>query len=228
MRVFVHGSGRTGHAAWPTLAADAGTFLDIDSLCPVSKQLDTLSTAMRHAPDATVVAHSWGGTLIALAMARGLVRPAALVLIEPALFDLARANESVSEHIAVMTDARALADAGDLRGFWNLVKPMMFGAEATDDAWATDEPHAARFARLTAPWGFDLERSLPELPPTLVITGAWWDGYEAIAHALVARGARHLQLVGAQHRPQDLPGFGSALSEFESEVATARRAHDLS
>ena len=209
------------------LAADAGTFLAIDPLLPVEEQAALLAVELGRAPDATVVAHSWGGTLVGIAMAHHGARPAALVLVEPALFDLARTNESVRKHVSVMTDARALADAGDLRGFWDLVKPMMFGAEATDDAWATDEPHAARSARLTAPWGFDLERSLPELPPALVITGAWWDGYEAIAHALVARGARHLQLVGAQHRPQDLTGFSPAVSEFECDVATERRAHDL-
>ena len=216
MRVFVHGSGRTGRAAWPALAADAGTFLDIDPLLPVEEQAALLTAELGRAPDATVVAHSWGGTLVGIAMAHHGARPAALVLVEPALFDLARANESVRDHIAVMTDARALADAGDLRGFWNLVKPLIFGADATDDAWAADAPHAARFARLTLPWGFELNATLPDLPPTLVITGGWWAGYEAIAHALVERGAEHVKLSGAGHRPQDLPDFTRMLDDWQS------------
>lgn len=198
------------------LASDAGTFLAIDPLLPVEKQAALLADALSHTPDATVVAHSWGGTLVGIAMAHNGARPAALVLVEPALFDLAPTNESVRDHISVMTDARALADAGDLRGFWDLVKPMMFGAEATDDAWAADEPHAARFARLTVPWGFDLDAALRELPPTLVITGASWDGYEAIAHALVQRGAEHAKLSGAGHRPQDLPDFTRMLDDWQS------------
>ncbi|RZT62359.1 alpha/beta hydrolase family protein [Microcella alkaliphila] len=198
------------------LDADSGTFLDIDPLRPVEEQTALFAEALSRTPDATVVAHSWGGTLVGIAMAHDVARPTALVLVEPAMFDLARTNESVSHHIDVMTDARTLADAGDLRGFWNLVKPMMFGAQATDDDWKEDEPHAARFAQLTLPWGFDLDEALPGLPPTLVITGAWWDGYEAIAQSLVGRGAQHIQLQGAGHRPQDLPGFSRVLNDWKA------------
>lgn len=50
--------------------------------------------------------------------------------------------------------------------------------------------------------------------PTLVVTGGWNDEYEAIAERLARSGAERVELSGSKHRPQDHPGFESALADF--------------
>lgn len=212
MRVYLHGSGRSGRDAWPSaLVADA-VFADVAAVDGNDAKIAELS---RITPRGSVlVAHSAGAVSAVLAIHRKAVSVEALVLLEPALYDVARGMPAVEQHIEVVTRARALADSGDLCGFWRVVRPVMFGGPAEREKWKTEEALAARFASVELPWGHAVRPDMIEGVRTLVITGGWNDEYEAIAAVLVTHGATHQQLVGNEHRPQDHPEFEAALQDF--------------
>ena len=164
--------------------------------------------------DALVVAHSLGAVPAALAYRAGDLPASHVVLLEPALYDVARGQGAVERHITAMTEARECAEAGDLFGFWQIVGPLMLGRPATRDSWHEDQTLARLLADVDAPWGHGIEGSVFAAVPTLVVTGDWSDEYEGIAQQMTVAGAEHVCLPGAKHRPQDHPGFESVLSEF--------------
>jgi alpha-beta hydrolase superfamily lysophospholipase len=177
-----------------------------------------VASPLRQAPGAAVVvAHSLGAVPVALACAAGDLPVSHVVLLEPALYDVARGHDAVEAHVGPMTEAHGRARRGDLYGFWQVVAPMMFGREATREAWSEDEELAQRFAAMDPPWGHGIDASVFADVPTLVVTGAWNDEYEAIAERLTAAGAAHVRVPGARHRPQDHPGFEPALAAFLRE-----------
>lgn len=163
---------------------------------------------------AIMIAHSAGAVPAVLAVANRRISIAHLVLLEPALYDIARGVPAIEQHIGGMTQARAHAAAGDMFAFWSIVRPMMFGGSADREQWRVEREIAERFATIELPWGHGVTASMIADVPTLVITGDWNDEYEAIATALAARGAVHRHLVGNQHRPQDHPGFENLVWEF--------------
>ncbi len=205
MRVYVHGSGRTGRDAWPLASLDDAACVDFPTSLSLEQRIVELSAITP--PEATVIAHSAGAIPAILATARGRIDVSALVLVEPALYDIARGVPAVEHHIEAMTSARQSADGDDLLGFWSIVRPMMFGAPADAASWNSERKLAAHFASIELPWGHDVSADMVTGVPTHVITGGWNDEYEAIAAALVTAGASHAQLIGNEHRPQDHPDF---------------------
>lgn len=172
--------------------------------------------ALAHLTSGTpiVIAHSAGAVPAVLAIMQSRISVARLVLLEPALYDIARGVSAIEKHIGTMTEARNRADEGDLFGFWSLVRPMMFGGPPDTKKWATERETADRFATMEPPWGHGVTADMVATLPTLVITGAWNDEYEAIAEVLAANGAIHRQLIGHQHRPQDHPDFEVLVQDF--------------
>ncbi|GAA5115021.1 hypothetical protein GCM10023339_21350 [Alloalcanivorax gelatiniphagus] len=213
MRFYVHGAGRGGRDAWPAQSEVDAVFADHSS-APRTGEKAELVAGQLPGGDVVVVAHSLGAVPVALAYAAGDLPVSQVVLLEPALYDVARGDDAVEAHVGPMTHARARAERGDLYGFWQVVAPMMFGREASRDDWAEDEELARRFATIDPPWGHGLDATVFADVPTLVLTGGWNDEYEAIARRLVDAGAVHVQLPGARHRPQDHPGFEGALATF--------------
>ncbi|WP_223625115.1 hypothetical protein [Microbacterium sp. EST19A] len=71
------------------------------------------------------------------------------------------------------------------------------GGRRGEDAWAT----------INLPWGHGVRDRMLDGIPTLVVTGGWNAEHERIAAILDARGAQHVVIDGAAHRPQDLPPF---------------------
>lgn len=209
----MHGAGRAGREAWPE-QPDAGAVFADHSAC--SRMLGKADVVGEQCPDGdvVVVAHSLGAVPTALAHRAGDISASHMVLLEPALYDIARGEDAVERHIVPMTQARERAGQGDLFGYWQIVGPLMFGREATRDSWEEDQDLARRFAEMDPPWGYAIEASVFAGIPTMVVTGTWNDEYEAIAERLVRAGATHVSLSGAEHRPQDHPGFEPALSEF--------------
>jgi hypothetical protein len=134
-----------------------------------------------------------------------------LVLIEPALYDVARGDPAIERHVGAMERARARLAEGDLRDCWEIVRPLMFGSEFDPLAWDAERERAEAFAAVPSPWGHGIEAAAIAGIPTLVVTGGWNAEYEAIAQALAAAGADHRVLEGAGHRPQDLPGLARLL-----------------
>ncbi len=205
MRVYIHGAGRTGRDAWPNASPDDALFAEFDSALSLDARVDEI--AILTLPAAVVIAHSAGAVPSVLAVSRRKMSPRALVLVEPALYDVARGAPAIERHIERMTVARRRADAGDLFGFWEIVRPMMFGAAAERDAWDAEHERASRFAAIDLPWGHGIAARALTGIPTLVVTGAWNDEYEAIGAALADAGATHVALAGYGHRPQDHPHF---------------------
>lgn len=209
MKVFVHGSGRTGRDAWPSVGATGSVFLDLGAAESLPAKVRAIASAT--ADGDTVVAHSSGAVAVVLALQAGRIAPARLVLVEPALYDVARGAAPIESHIGAMTAARGRAAAGDLFGFWAIVRPLMFGGPVDEDLWDGEQELAERFASVDPPWGHGLEATDLATTPTLVVTGAWNEEYEAIAAALARHGARHVHLGGHRHRPQDHPDFQGLL-----------------
>lgn len=183
---------------------------DHSTVAPVPRKMDLI---MQQCPDedVVVVAHSIGAVPVAPACAAGALAASHVVLIEPALYDVARGHHAIERHVSAMNEARERAGMGDLFGFWQIVAPLMFGGPATSDGWQDDEPVAQRFADIEPPWGHGIRASVFDGVPTLVVTGDWNLEYEAIAAVLDTAGARHVHLRGAKHRPQDHSDFESVL-----------------
>lgn len=211
-RLHVHGGGRRGEDAWPHVTDPAARFV---SFAPDTTIDDQVAILVDEIIDrrTLVFAHSIGAVPAVLATARR--DPAGLVLIEPALYDIARGDAAIERHIAIVTEARALASSGDIRGFWAILRPLMFGGPFDSARWHEEEPLAQRWATVNLPWGHGVREQMLDGIPTLVVTGGWNAEYERIAAILDARGAQHVVIDGAAHRPQDLPPFRAAVEGFE-------------
>lgn len=212
MKVYVHGAGRVGHDAWPLMSHDDALFTELSHEHLFEEKAREL--AQLTPTRAALIAHSAGAVTAVLAIARFAVAPEAVVLVEPALFDIARGSMAVERHIGAVTDARRYASQGDLLGFWQRFRPMFFGGPADAEAWADEQRTAEKFAAMELPWGHGIDAESMRQVPTLVVTGAWNDEYEEIAAELVRHGASHVQLSGFQHRPQDHPDFAGVVDGF--------------
>lgn len=215
-RVFLHGAGRRGTAAWPSRASESGTFLSFPPGSSVEAQAGALVAGER---DRTplLFAHSIGAVAAVRAVADGL-RVSGLVLVEPALYDIARGDAPIERHIAVVTEARARAAEDDLYGFWALFRPLMFGGPLDRASWPDERAVAEHWATANLPWGHGIrEHSLAGVP-ALVVTGGWNEEYELIARRLVDVGAEQIVLSGFTHRPQDHPDFPAAVTAFEQSL----------
>ena len=213
VRYYVHGAGRSGAQAWPEQAAETAVFADHGSAGSAAEKAAAVGQQAPATPYA-VVAHSLGAVITVLAMRGHNLSPSHLVLVEPALYDIARGNPAIEAHIEPMTRARDRAKKGDLFGYWQIVKPMLFGKTATGDAWDKDQEIAARFASLEAPWGHQIDPAFARSVPTLVLTGGWNDEYEAIATVLAQAGASTVVLAGKDQRVQDHPDFHATVEAF--------------
>ena len=211
MRFYVHGAGRAGREAWPAQSDHAAVFAD-HSAATTAPDKAALLREQCPPGDVVLFAHSLGAVPAALGLdATSLSH---VVLLEPALYDVARGHGAVEAHISAMTTARQHADAGDLFGYWQVVAPLMFGRPASKKAWEEDEQLATRFAAVGPPWGQGIDATVFGAVPTLVVTGGWNDEYEAIAERLAEAGASHVHLAGHRHRPQDHPGFEGLVADF--------------
>lgn len=201
MRVYIYGAGRRGHDAWPSIPDQGSRFLSLDFTGPMDANVASLASLTP--PNAVAFAHSAGAVPLFLALQARQIAPRALVLLEPGLYDVARGDPAIEDHIDAMTRARVLSQSG-------------FGGPAERSHWEEEREVAARFEAKQPPWGFGVESSAMTGLPTLVITGAWNAEYEAIASVLVEEGASHVQLPGTNHRPQDHPEFAGTVDEFLS------------
>lgn len=214
MRLYVHGAGRSGASAWPLADRHDALFTQRTGV-GVEELVDEIGVIAPHQPS-MLLAHSLGAVSAVLAMASGLVAVERLVLVEPALYDIARGDSAVERHIEVMTRARSAAAAGDLFGYWQIVRPLIFGGEADPLTWDEEQLRAEGFAALGVPWGYDVTLDTLEATPILVVTGGWNAEYEAIASTLARHGATHEVLAGSRHRPQDDPRFPGVVDTFNT------------
>ncbi len=216
-RLYVHGAGRRGAAAWPQVDAADADFVSFPRESSVAEQADALVASC--GDRMLIFAHSIGAVPVVLAANR--LNIAGLVLVEPALYDIARGDEAIERHIGIVSEARAQADAGDLRSFWAILRPLMFGGPFDPATWDDERLLARRWATTNLPWGHGVRAAMLTDIPTLVITGGWNAEYERIAGALASDTTTHVVLTGAAHRAQDAPGFGAVVAAFESELMRA-------
>lgn len=211
MDLYVSGGQRTPEQSWPVRRAGNSAVLPIDTRHESGRSAAVIAESIT-SPDAVLFAHSY--TAIPALMAAQIHPVSGLVFVEPAFYDAARGVRSVEHHIAAMSTARERLASDDLEGYWAIVRPLMFGGPADPADWAEESVIARRFSERTLPWGHDLPLDVVDVTPTLVVTGAWNDEYEAIAGVLVARGAHHVHLEGHGHRAQDHAGFADAVTDF--------------
>ncbi|WP_104430972.1 hypothetical protein [Kineococcus xinjiangensis] len=226
--IFVHGAGRGGAAAWSAQRDAPGfagaVWLDwreqVTTPGPlaadfVDSQLEAILARAWTSLD--VVAHSGGALAALLAAQRSPGRVRSLVLLEPACFALARGRAAVEEHVSAM--APALARAGD-PGVDDVEYARRFFAALGAPAPPAETPeHLLALRRLRtvpAPWAVDLDPTVVEQTPTLVITGGWLPLYEETAQALAELSARHEVLTGHGHRPQDHPDANALIRAFQA------------
>ncbi|WP_449408155.1 hypothetical protein [Microbacterium maritypicum] len=214
-RLFIHSADRPVQDAWPHLDADDAHAVPVPPDASVADQTRMLLDDARTARS-VVFAHSLRAVPAVLAAESGQI--AGLVLVEPALYDLVRGVSSAERHIAIVSDARALAAAGDLHGSWAMLRPLMFGGALDETRWDAESSVAERWATSEVPWGHGVRRRMLSGIPALVVTGGWNEEYEAIAAVLVSLGATYRVLSGASHRPQDLPGFAPIVADFEARL----------
>lgn len=215
--LYIHGAGRRGTSAWPAFAHEPGDFLSFDAGSSVAEQSDVLVKS-RLGLRNLFFAHSIGAVPAVLAAASGKIDVAGLVLVEPALYDFVRGESVIERHIAVVAEARSQAADGNLRGFWAIFRPLMFGGSFDAALWRDERPVAEHWSMTNVPWGHGLRPEMLDSIPTLVVTGGWNVEYEVIAEHLRARGAEHTVLTGAAHRPQDLPAFGEIARDFAARL----------
>ncbi len=209
-RTFAHSASRPASRAWPSAHAATDSFLPLPAELTPRNQASLLVEHADHRP--VLFAHSILG--VAAVLAAPALRPRALVLVEPALYDLVRGSEAIERHISAVTEARSRAACGDLRGFWAILRPLMFGGPFDSARWDAERAVAEHWAQTPLPWGNGLREGMLQGTPLLVATGGWNDEYEHIAQHLVTLGAEHVVLRGAEHRPQDLPEFPTAVDDF--------------
>lgn len=215
-RVYVHGGGRRGVDAWPHVDEGDATFVSFPAGTSIDDQAHALADELGGRP-VMIFAHSIGAVPVALATPR--LDIAGLVLIEPALYDLARGDTAIERHIGIVTKARSRASAGDLRGFWAILRPLMFGGPFEEERWSEEQALAQRWASINLPWGHGVRDPMLGGAPTLVVTGGWNDEYEVIAQVLADHGATHRVLPGHEHRPHDSGRFVHVVDEFVAALA---------
>lgn len=217
-RLFIHGAGRRGHMAWPNMSTDRSELFSFTPGSSIHEQTKTIlqTCGTRRI---TLFAHSIGA--VPATLAANNLNLAAIVLVEPAFYDIVRGDPAVERHISAVVEAQAQAADGNLPGCWAILRPLMFGGPFDEQRWDQERPVAEHWSRANVPWGHGIRSGMLAGVPTLVITGGWNDEYEAIAQVLVSDGAEHRVLAGAAHRPQDLPEFRTLLDEFERTQADA-------
>lgn len=216
--VFAHGSGHVGRAAFPQQAAafpDAafpvlpGYGDEEPAVGDVAAGAQAL--ALRAADTDGLVGFSYGG--VVATMASSLEPPRALVLVEPALFQLASRRPATARLIErlepIYLDA-TLTDATFERAFKLALEGHDVGPALTPEALRSSK----RDRLHGAPWRHPVDPAAIAETPTLVLTGGWNEEYEEVAAALVELGAAHELLPGHGHRVIDHPDCSARIRAF--------------
>lgn len=220
--MFVHGSGHVGRQAFPQQAAafPGAAFPVLPGYGDQEPAVGDVAAgahalALRASDADGIVGYSYGG--VVATMAASMEPPRALVLIEPALFQLSADRPATARLIErlepIYLDA-TLTDATFERAFMLALDGHDIGTAVT-----ARELRSSKRSRLHgAPWRHPVDAAAIRETPTLVLTGGWNEEYEEVAAALVELGAAHEVLPGHGHRVIDHHGCSARIRAFVEAV----------
>lgn len=219
--VFVHGAGRAGRVNWPEQqdAFPSASYLTLSGFGddePAKPDFEAWTDQILEAcgDGAHLIAHSYGGIPAVQADAAAPDRVRSLILMEPALYSLARGTKHVEDHIARMSPVMAAAPyLGAVEYYVEWLRALGV-PDPVKPATPEELRRAERTRLLTPPWEITTPASAIAEVPTLVITGGWNEEYEEIASALVLAGATHRKLTGFGHRVLDHPEANALIREW--------------
>ncbi|MBN2176975.1 MAG: alpha/beta hydrolase [Demequinaceae bacterium] len=215
--LFFPGIGGGGAEEWPSQAAGlkvgCPTFLSTSPI-PDGPSAHADAGLALASGDLNIIGHSYGGIASILAAGRGKDRVRSLALFEPSCLGISAHLPATSATIEKLravwaeyseppTPAGLLAARffENVHGEIDPENPVAIQAGKNLRAWGP-------------PWVHPLDLKVVSEIPTLVITGAWSDTYEEIGQVLAEAGARHVQLAGFDHGPQNHPDANAVLEDF--------------
>lgn len=221
--VFVHGAGRSGRANWPEQqsAFPSAAYLTLSGFGddePAVPDIRNWAAQILKAcgGGAHVIAHSYGALpAVEAATESGAIR--SMILMEPALYSLARGAEHVEDHIARMSPVISAAPGLTAAEYGLAWLTAIGAAEPTAPTTAAELRSAERLRLLPAPWDIPTPADVFAEIPTLVVTGGWNEEFEEIASALVRGRATHRLLTGFGHRVPDHPDANSLIREWAKQ-----------
>lgn len=218
-RVFVHGTGTAGARAWPLQQALAeASFVErVHDGDHPDFVVPAIHAAL--APQGHLVAHSYGCLSAILAAGAAPGEVASLVLCEPPFLSLTAQRPRSLEHIARLRpvferrDREGIADEDLVVGFATAVG--MPPPHLSPGQLATA---ARRLRAFTPAWLFEVDPTVVQRIPTLVVSSGADDFYDEIAAELQRHGARRVLLPGTGHRVQDHPRATATFREFWAQA----------
>jgi len=226
--VLVHGSVTGGRATWSAqqpLAARWGIVVLERPGFPPNPPVDRVDfdehavlVADALGTGAHLVGHSYGGVISLLAAARRPEAVRSLTVIEPPAMDVARGDPAVDAFVRDGDDWWRDGPTDDpeafLRGFLRYVGSNFEPPSPLPPAL---EQGARTLIVERLPWEATIPLDdLAAAPfPTLVVSGAHHDAFDAVCDVLERRlSAERAVLPGAGHSAQRAPGFNERLEDF--------------
>lgn len=210
--VFLHGSGRSGAAAWPAqrVLAEQRECLFLDRLAAGDPPETVVAhVAGRLAGPVHVVAHSYGAISALLLAERRPELVASLALAEPAVLALSRHLPRTRAHVAALEPVLAAdVPARELSRRYAAASGTPAPA-VSDDAL---EELVAHLRAVVPPWRVPVRAAVVERVPTLVALGGPDSPFAEVAAVLAEHGAEVLTVPGTGHRPHDGEAFAAAVA----------------
>lgn len=224
--VFLHGVGGAGPAAWPQQAGlvEERTCTFVERGVPGDNPDHVIPALLESAPPRFhLVGHSYGAVTALLVATHHPCRVASLTLIEPAAFALSADEPYSAAHIAAMQAVFERADdpAVTTEQFAQIFAEGM-GLPAPEAEDAGLERLVTHLRSLRPPWTLEVDPTVPERIPTLVIVGDSHPMYAEVGAALARGGAEVVHRGGAGHRPHDEPEVTELMRRHWDEAETIR------
>jgi pimeloyl-ACP methyl ester carboxylesterase len=227
--VLVHGSVTGGRQTWSAQRRDLGERFDLVVLerpgfppnPPVERvdfELDAVVVADALGRGAHLAGHSYGGVVSLLAAARRPDAVRSLALLEAPATGVALHVPAVAEFARGGAEWWREGPRDDPEAF---LRGFLRSVGSSFDPPSPLSPELEQAARILVaergPWEAEIPLdALAAAPfPTLVVSGAHHEAFDAIADVLVERlGAERLVLPGYGHNPQRHPAFNELYAAF--------------
>ena len=226
--VLVHGS-VTGATTWTAQTRDLADRFELVVVArpgfppgpPIDRvdfELEAPWLAAMFEPGDHLVGHSYGGVVCLYAAAERPDALASLTVIEPPCTQAARGNPAADAFGAGARELWATGPTDDREAFLRLfLRAVVSNLEPPSPLPPELAQGAAALVRERGPWEavIPVEELRAGGVPTLVVSGAHHEAFDAICETLAADlRAEHLVLPGFGHTPQRHPEFNGLLEAF--------------